>query len=510
MSSISENNKRIAKNTFYLYIRMFITMVVALYTSRVVLRVLGSSDFGLYNVVGGVVTMFSMFSGTLTAGTQRYLTCAMGENDNIKLKKTFSVAFGIHIIVALILIVLAETVGLWFLNTQMNIQNDRIIAAQFVYQFSILAFTLDIVQIPFMSTIIAHENMNVYAYMSIYDVVMKLLIAFLIQYLTYDKLILYALLVFSVNISTVLIYNFYCRRKYEECGLFLLWDKVLAKNMLSFNGWNIIGSATGFVSGQGINILLNIFFGTVVNAAKGISSVVNTYVTGFVTNFQTAANPQIVKLFTTKNYNDLYRLIVNNCRVAGYLFLIIAIPASIEIKQVLTVWLGNYPPYTEIFVILIFLQSFPYSIDRPLVTLINATGKVKWYNLTSGLWIIMILPVGYLLLKLGFSPVAPCLTCALMWMVDLFWTAYFSNKYAKIPVFLILKDIFGNLFIGGSIMFIVPYIVSLLMEDCWIRFFLVCCISFITSISVLYLWGMTSGMKTLFLKKIRRKDKNNV
>lgn len=505
MSNISENNKRIAKNTIYLYIRMFITMFIALYTSRIVLRVLGTSDFGLYNVVGGIVTMFTMFSGTMVSGTQRFLTFAIGENNKIKLKETFSIALGLHLMVAIALIALAETIGIWFLYTQMNIPEGRMYAAFWVYQFSVLAFIISIMQIPFMSSIIAHENMNVFALMSIYDVLMKLLIVFLIQYITFDKLILYAALIVGVNISTTLIYNIYCRIKYEECSLRLIWNKKLAVEMLSFNGWNIIGSATGFVSGQGLNILLNIFCGTVVNASKAISSVVNTYVTGFVTNFQTAANPQIVKIYASHEYENLYRLIINNCRMSGYLFLIIAIPASIEIRQVLIAWLGKYPPYTEIFVQLIFLQSLPYSIDRPLVTLISATGNVKWYNLTAGLWIIMIFPVSYFLLKLGFSPVAPCLVCAIMWMVDLYWTAYWANKYAHIPFKLMVTKIFGNLFIGGGIMFAIPFAVSLLLEEGWIRFFIVCSVSLITSCLVLYFWGMTPGMKNVILTKLNRR-----
>lgn len=488
---------------------MLFTMIVALYTSRIVLRTLGACDYGLYSVVGGVVTMFSMFSGTLVGGTQRYLTYALGLGNLERLKNTFSVALIIHIIGALILIILLESVGLWFLNTQIIIPASRIYAAQCVYQLSVMAFALSFIQIPFMSCIIAHENMNVYAYMSIYDVVMKLLIVFLIQYGTLDKLIFYSSLIFVVNTSSVLIYSIYCKKKYLECTLHLHWDKMLAENMLSFNGWNILGSASGFASGNGLNILLNMFFNPIVNAAKGISSTVNTYVTGFVVNFQTAANPQIVKLYAAKEYSSLYRLIVNNCRVAGYLFLIISIPASLEISQLLHIWLGNYPNYTKDFVLLIFLQSLPYSIDRPLVTLINATGKVKWYNLTSGLWIMLILPVGYALLKLGFSPIAPCFACSLMWMVDLLWTALFAHKYANIPFSVILNEIYGNLLLGGGMMFVVPYIITQFMEEGWLRFILVCTSSLLTSFFVLYFWGMTKGMKELVLNKIAKRIKSD-
>ena len=225
--------------------------------------------------------------------------------------------------------------------------------------------------------------------------------------------------------------------------------------------------------------------------------------TGFVTNFQMAVNPQIVQLYAIKDFDGLYKLVINNCRVAGYLFLIISIPASLEISHILYVWLGLYPPYTEIFTQLVFLQSFPYSINRPLITLINATGSVKWYNLTSGLWILLLLPISYILLKVGFSPVAPCLLCAVMWMVDLFWAALYANKYANMPVKMIIKDIYLNIFLGASIMFFIPWCLTLVLNEGWGRFILVCGTSFITSLCVLYYWGMTAGMKSLLLQKLK-------
>lgn len=502
MSSSIDNNSRIAKNTLYLYSRMFLTMAIALYTSRIVLQVLGASDYGLYSVVGGIVTMFSMFSSSLVSGTQRFLTFSIGEKNNEKLKKVFSVALLLDTLVALFLMFFAEVIGMWFLNTQMTIPEGRMFAAICVFQISVLTFCLHIIQIPFMSSIIAHEDMHIYAYMSIYEVIMKLLIVFLIQSSNSDKLIFYAVLVFAVQCSTFILYCFYCKRKYRECILQLTWNKALFKEMLTFNGWSILGGASGFASGQGINLLLNVFFDTVVNAAKGISSTINNYVAGFVTNFQMAANPQIVKLYAAKENDQLYSLIVNNSRAAGYLFLVIAIPVSLEISHILGLWLGEYPQYTEIFTILVFLQSFPYSIDRPLVTLINATGKVKWYNLTSGIWILLILPVGYVLLKMGCTPVAPCLACALMWMIQLFWTAIFANRYSKIPMKLIFKDIYINVFIGGILMLSIPLLVRFQMPDGWLRFIIVCCISGGTSLLVLYFWGMTPGMKKFFLSKV--------
>lgn len=503
MSTTEDNNKRIAKNTAYLYIRMFVTMIVALYTSRVILRVLGASDYGLYSVVGGIVTMFSMISGTLASGTQRFLTYAMGENDFLKMKTTFSIALGLHFFVSIIVLVLAETIGLWFLNTQMSIPEGREVAAFWVYQFSIVAFIVNLIQVPFMSCIIAHERMNMYAYMSIYDTVMKLFVVLLLQYIETDKLILYAALILFVNLTSVLIYNLYCRHYFKECTWKVLWEKQLARQIISYSGWNIFGSATGFANGQGVNILLNIFCGTVVNAARGITMTVNTFVTQFVSNFQTAVNPQLVKLFAAKEYDKMYRLTVNSCRINGYLFLLLAIPAGIEIRFLLSLWLSDYPMYTESFIQIIFIQSLLFSLDRPLITHIHASGKVKWPNLTGGLALLLVLPISYVLLKLGYSPISVAWANSLIWIFDTINSIYWPHKYTGIPYKLILKDIYGNVFLGGAVMLLVPYFISTTMEEGFLRFLIVGVVSLITSFTVIYYWGMTPGMKSLLLSKFK-------
>src|SRR5574344_382798 len=502
MSTTSENNKRIAKNTLYLYIRMFVTMAVALYTSRVVLRVLGASDYGLYNVVGGIVTMFSMFGTTLAGGTQRFLTFAMGEGDYVKLKKTFSIAMGLHVVIAISLLFIAETIGLWFLYTQMNIPAGRVTAAVWVYQFSVTAFVVNLIQVPFMSCLIAHERMNMYAYMSIYDVVMKLLIVFLIQWTAVDKLIFYSALILFVNVTSVLLYNFYCRHHFSECTFKLLWDKPLALSIINFSGWNIFGSSLGFFSGQGVNILLNIFCGTIVNAARGLATTVNQYIVGFVSNFQIAVDPQIVKMYAAKEYNKMYELIVNNARIAEYLYLLIAIPAYLEIEFVLDLWLGKYPSYTPIFLRIILIQSAFQTINRPLVACIHASGHMKWPNLTAGVSLMMIFPVTYLILKLGGSPILVFEASAVIWSFDNLWNIYWTHHYVGIPISLILRKIYSNVIVGAVAMFIIPYYVSTLMIDGWLRFVIVCGVSVLTSCIVIYIWGMTPGMKNLVKVKL--------
>ena len=503
-SKISEGNKRIAKNTIYLYIRMFITILVSLYTSRIVLQVLGASDYGLYSVVAGVLAMFSMFNGALTAGTQRFLNYAMGEEDDNKLKKTFSIAFSLHIYVALAIFVIGQTVGYWFVINYLNIPDGRMTAAIWVYELSLFSFLISLVQIPFQSCIIAHEHMNIYAYMSIYDVVMKLIVIFLIQFLTYDKLILYAILIFAVHTSSVIIYNAYCRHHYEECRFKMVTDKGMMKEIASFSGWNLLGGSIGPITNQGVNILLNIFCGTIVNAARGLSMTVSVYVMQFVTNFQMAANPQIVKLFAAKEYDKFYKLIINNCRISVYLFLLIAIPVFIEIEFVLGFWLGDYPDYTEVFIQIILIQSFFQAINRPINMSVHASGNIKWMNITNALFMLIVLPVSYLVLKVGYSPVSVYWVNVLFFVTDNVVCLYYSHKYTMLPVGIILKEVYLNSIIGATLMFVIPYLISQQINEGVTRFFAICTLSILISLIVIYFWGLTPGMKMMVKEKIKR------
>ena len=485
---------------------MFITILVSLYTSRIVLQVLGASDYGLYSVVAGVLTMFAMFNGALTTGTQRFLNYAMGEGDDEKLKKTFSIAFTLHVYVVLVLFVIGQTIGYWFVVNYLNIPDGRMTAAIWVYELSLLSFLISLVQIPFQSCIIAHEHMNIYAYMSIYDVVMKLIVIFLIQFLTYDKLILYAVLIFAVHTSSVVIYNRYCRHHYEECRFKMDSDKGMMKEIAMYSGWNLLGGSIGPITNQGVNILLNIFCGTIVNAARGLSITVSTYVIQFVSNFQMAANPQIVKLYAAKENEKFYRLIVNNCRISVYLFLLIAIPVFIEIEFVLGIWLGDYPDYTEVFIQIILVQSFFQAINRPINMSVHASGNIKWMNITNAVFMLIVLPACYVVLKLGYSPVVVYWVNVLFFATDNVVCLYFSHKYTRLPLGKILKDVYLNSIIGATLMFIIPYMISLQMNEGVIRFFVIGSVSMVASMVVIYFLGLTPGMRTLVKEKINTLD----
>lgn len=508
-SSISEGNCRIAKNTAYLYVRMFITILVSLYTSRVVLRVLGASDYGLYSVVAGVLTMFAMFNGALTTGTQRFLNFAMGMDDNEKVKKTFSIAFTLHVYVAIVMFIIGQALGLWFVVSYLNIPDGRMAAAIWVYELSLLTFVFSLIQIPFQSCIIAHEHMNIYAYMSIYDVVMKLAIVVLLQFLTADKLILYAILLFLVATSSVGIYIIYCHRHYEECKYKLVSDKGMMREIATYSGWNLLGGSIGPITNQGCNIFLNIFCGTVINAAWGLTATISMYVTQFVTNFQIAANPQIVKLFAAKEMERFYRLIVNNCRVSVYLFLLIAIPVFIEIKFILSVWLGDYPEYTDVFVRIILFQSFFQTINRPINMSIHATGKIKWMNLSNTLFMLIVLPSCYFVLQRGYSPVSVCWINVLFFITDNIVCLYFSHRYTQLSIGTIARKVYLNSIVGGGIMITIPYMMATHMVEGITRFVVVCGASLLTSIFVIYFWGMTPGMRNILIENLHSKYFSN-
>lgn len=509
MSSDQQVNKRIAKNSIFLYIRMFVTMAIGLYASRVVLQVLGASDYGLYNVVGGVLTLFTMFSAALTVGTQRFLSYAIGEKDSEKLKRTFSIAFGLHVTLAAIILVLAETLGLWFLYTYLNIPDGRLTAAVWVYQFSIIGFLVNLVQVPFQSCLIAHERMNMYAYMSIYDAVMKLLIVLMLMWVDYDKLITYAFLIFAVNITSVLIYNYYCRKNFDECTFRIVRDWQLTREILNYTGWNLFGGSLSFFTGQGINILLNIFCGTVVNAARGLSISVNNLITQFVNNFQVAVNPQIIKQYAGKEWESLYKLVINNARIAEYLFLVIAVPIFIETEFLLELWLGDYPEYTAIFVQILLLQTAESPLDYPLGMLIHASGKMKWPSIVVVVPLISIFFVSYFLLKQGCSPVSVYIASAVIYLWKNGTDLYFAHKYSGISVARVLRQVYLNVLMGGAIMFIVPYIVSRQMEDGWIRFIVVGIVSVITSTIVIYTCGLTPGMRSMLKDKLHIRKNNH-
>lgn len=398
------SNKRIAKNTLLLYARMLLLLVVSLYTSRVVLATLGIDDFGIYNVVGGIVTMFTFLNAAMGNSSHRFITFALGKGNEKELKDVVGATCLIHWVLAIFILVLAETVGLWFLHNKMVIPADRMVAAEWVYQFSIIACMVTIISVPYNAMIIAHEKMGAFAFISIMDAVLKLLIAFLIQYVGGDKLILYAALILGITVLDRLIYQIYCRRKFEEAKNIRFTRFTQLKDMTSFAGWSLVGNFAYIGYTQGLNILLNMFFGPAVNASRGIAVQVQSAVKGFVTNFQTAVNPQIVKSYAQGDFARLHTLVYSGSKFSFYLLFCMVLPISIEAETLLGLWLKEVPDYAVIFTILTLLILLVEPLTGPIDRANMATGKIKSYQILEGGSLILILPIAYIVLKMGGAP----------------------------------------------------------------------------------------------------------
>lgn len=418
------NSTRIAKNTLLLYFRQILIMLVSLYTVRVILKTLGATDYGLYNVVAGVVTMFSFLSGAMASASQRYFSFDLGKGDSEHLKKTFNQTLAIYFLITAGAVILAETLGLWFVNNKLVIPSERFFASKWIYQFSVVSLAFTIMTSPFMADIIAREDMNIYAYVSIVEVGLKLAVAFLIQLFPVDKLVLYGLLLLIVTIINTTIYRTVCKLKYTECKFKLTWDSAYAKEMFSFTGWSLFGAMVGVFKYQFVNILLNQFFGPVVNAARSITSSVNTAVNSFSQNFSTALKPQIIKSYAGGNTDESVSLTFRGCKFTYFLMYVFTLPLVLEMETVLGLWLGNPPEYAVIFTRLALIDVLIESISYPIMTLNQATGKIKVYQAVVGSALLLNFPVSWLVLKLGAPPygvffvaISICLVASLLRVV---------------------------------------------------------------------------------------------
>ncbi len=398
------NNKTIAKNTIMLYFRMIITMVVSLFTSRVILQTLGADDYGLYQAVGGIVGFMSFLNGALATGSSRFLTFALGEGNPDKLKSTFSTTLSIHIILAILIITLGETVGLWFLYNKMVIAEPRMTAAVYCYHLSIITAAIGITQVPYNSSIISHERMSVYAYTSIADVVLKLIVVYLLYIGDFDKLMLYATLLLIVSLGMQLFYRWYCVRNFQECKYHLILDKKLFKEMGKFSGWSLFANCSIALHSQGILILLNMFFAPTVVAARAISLQLNGIINQFVNNFRMAANPQITKRYAAGDIEGSKYLLLESTRYSYYLFLLIGLPVLFSSSELLQLWLGNVPEYTVIFLQLIVVQNLFQVFDSSLYQALYAKGQLRENALISPSIGFISFPIIYVLFKLEFSP----------------------------------------------------------------------------------------------------------
>ena len=398
----SSSNKRIAKNTLMLYFRQLFIMLVSLYTVRVVLNVLGVEDYGIYNVVAGVVTLFNFLSGTMASATQRFFSFALGKNDVFLLKKIFSINLLVYLIIALTAVVLLETAGLWFVMTKLNVPSDRLTDVCLLYHFSVLTFIGMICASPFIAIIVAHEDMQIYAYLSIIETVMKLGIVFLLVWSPGDKLVIYGALLFLVSIINALMYLFVCMRKYEECTFrnFRL-EKKLLREIFDFTGWTLFGQLSTVLRNQAVTVLLNQFFSPVVVAARAIALNVSGCINIFANNFNVGLYPPIIKHYAAGERKEMFQLIFNGSKITFFLMWIIALPLFLEMDFVLTLWLKEPPPGVVLFTRLALIESLINSVSLPLTTAARAPGKMKMYELTLGIIQILIFPASWLILLYG-------------------------------------------------------------------------------------------------------------
>lgn len=403
---LTVNNKRIAKNTLLLYARMLFTMAVSLYTSRVILNTLGVVDYGIYNVVGGIVSMFTFLNGAMVTSTQRYLTFELGQGNMQRMKEVFSSSIYIHIAISLLIVVLAETIGMWFFYEKMVIPAERMNAAMWVFQLSILTMIISVMSVPYNSAIVAHEQMSAFAMISVAEVLLKLFIVYLLTIGNADKLILFAILVACVQLFIRFVYTRYSHRHFEETRHVHKPDKALIVEMGKFAGWNIWGSMAAMLYGTGLNMLLNVFFGPVVNAARGIAVQVESAVAHFSTNFLMAVNPQITKLYAQGNLKEMHQLLFRASKFSCFMLFALSLPLLLETQTILSLWLKIVPDYTVPFLRLLLLIIIINGVARPLMTSAAATGRVKVYQSVIGGILLSIVPIAYIVLRLGGSPVS--------------------------------------------------------------------------------------------------------
>lgn len=429
------NNKRIAKNTLILYVRSIITMLVALFTTRVVLNALGVDNYGIYNIVGGMVAMFTMISSTLSSATQRFITYSFGENDTEKPHKVFCTSLTLHIIMGFIMILLLEVGGIWLLNTKLNIPFGRISAAHIVLQCSIFTLFISIISVPYNALIVAHERMSAFAYISIIQVFLKLGIALLLLIGDYDKLILYAILQLVISVIIRLIYSLYSRYHFIEArNISYRIDKSLFGQMFSFAGWNLLGNGSLVLRNQGVDVVLNTFFGVVVNAASGISNQVKAAVSQFSGNFLTALQPQLTIAVAKRDHERITTLVNQGTRFAFCLMSVIAVPVFVSCTEVLSLWLSEVPPYGVAFVRCAILYLLLDVQSRLLIHAVLSTGKIRSYQIVTGGTKLLAIPVVYIVLKLGGSPVTGIVVNIVLDIICFALRLFYNNRLLGLPV----------------------------------------------------------------------------
>lgn len=503
-TSHAESTKRIAKNTVFLYGRMLIGMLVSLYTSRVILEALGVEDYGIYNVVGGLVAMFSLISSSLSSSISRFLTFELGAGNEQRLKEVFATSLMIQIAMCGVVLVAAETIGLWLVNTKLVIPPDRMFAANCIFQVSTLSFMLGLLSMPYSAILVSHERMNIFAYFGLAQIFANLGIVLFIQFAPwhFDRMIVYSILQCSVGVIMQLSYYIYCRHHFAECRVAPQFHKSCWRQMSGFAGWNAIGCTAGILKDQGVNILLNIFFGPVVNAARGIAVSVNTAVTSFAGNFMTAVHPQITKSYASNDKAYCFSLVERGSRFGYYIIMMLSLPILLDTPFILKLWLKNYPEWTVVFVRFVLIYSMLEVLSSTLINLQMSTGKIRNYQLAVGGLLLMNFPLSWICLKFGAAPYSVYIVALGVGVGCLLLRLWFLRNMAGLSMSHYLRHVVVNVGVTNICSAIIPAVIYLNMPLGFLRFVTVGLASVVCgAVSVLYI-GCSSAERGFILSKV--------
>lgn len=501
--STSVNNKRIAKNTFVLYLRTMFVMVVSLYTSRVVLQVLGVEDYGVYQVVGGLVSMFSIISTSLSGAVSRFITFEIGRGRKDRLERIFATSLLIQIGLCVVVVLAVEIIGLWFLHNEMQIPEGRMEAAQWVLHCSVVTFCLGLLSVPYNACIIAHEHMKTFAYVSIVETILKLGVVYLIAVSPIDSLILYAVMLVVLSAIIRLVYSIYCHKHFEESRAKLVLDKEILKEMLGFSGWNFFNSSTHILNTQGVNMLINVYFGVVLNAARGIATQVEGAVNSFVGNFTVAINPQITKSYAAGDMSSMYLLVCRGARFSYFAMLFLSLPLIIECKQILDIWLVDVPEYAVIFVQLSLIMSMCSAIGNSGYTACMATGKLKRYSIIITSIGLLEFPLAWLLFAYGASPVAAYYTYIVVRILVLIARMFLLESMVGLKVMMYMKQVFVPITLTTVVAIILPMLFDYFTEQTMIRIPVMIILTSVSVILSTFYLGMQKNERNVIVEKIK-------
>lgn len=509
-SNIAFSNKRIAKNTGLLYMRQLLTLGLSLYTSRLTLEVLGESDFGIYATVAGFTALLSTLTTSLASGTQRFITFELGRGDMQKLNRVYCTSINIHVMLSIILVLMGEIFGSWFIFNKMTLPPERIMTAFWVFQFTIFNSVFALINTPNNAEIIAHEDMGVWAFLSILDAVLKFAAVFSLFFITWDRLVLYAFFLFLIQFLLRTISVIWCKRNYVEAKYHFVYDKLLLKSMLAVTGWTGLNNfaVTGFI--QGVNLLLNVFFGPVLNAAYTIAMQAYSGIRQFCSSFQLATNPQIVKLYATGELEKMQGLLFSVCKFSFFLIFILALPFIVNAHFVLSIWLKEVPTHTESFFILLLLYAFVDVLAYPLDIAAQATGKLKNYSITVSSVVLSTLVFSYIAFSLKAIPESIYIIAILVSCLGIIVRISFLRCMIGLDWFLFIKDVILRILVVGLLSAALPIFLSQIMLNGIKTIVFLFCLSFFASVAMVYFIGLNQSEKRVIkdmCNKILRKVK---